>query len=174
MDGSPEATAPLQDGQADRVGYPAGPESRYASDSESGGAPLSPESQVVSGIVFITVPTIAFGGTALLGFIRSRQPGYLDNPVRQALFRAGHAHAGVLVILALVGMLYVDHAALSGAVKMIVRVSLAAAPILVSAGFFLSILPLKATAPGPLLSLVYVGALCLAVGTIALGVGLLL
>jgi hypothetical protein len=70
MDGSPEATAPLQDGQADRVGYPAGPESRYASDSESGGDPLSPESEVVSGIVFITVPTIAFGGTALLGFIR--------------------------------------------------------------------------------------------------------
>jgi hypothetical protein len=57
----------------------------------------------------------------------------------------------VLVILALVAMLYVDHAALSGAVKMIVRVSLAAAPVLV-----------------------YVGALYLAVGTIALGVGLLL
>ena len=42
-------------------------------------------------------------GVSLLGFISRRSPGYLDNPVRQNLFRAGHAHAGVLIILALVG-----------------------------------------------------------------------
>jgi hypothetical protein len=25
-----------------------------------------------------------------------REPGYLDNPMRQNMWRAGHAHAGVL------------------------------------------------------------------------------
>ena len=43
-------------------------------------------------------------GVSLLGFISRRSPGYLDNPVRQKLFRAGHAHAGVLIILALRGV----------------------------------------------------------------------
>jgi hypothetical protein len=44
---------------------------------------------------------VAFDGARLLRAIFRRQPGYLDNPVRQNLWRAGHAHAGVLVILTL-------------------------------------------------------------------------
>jgi hypothetical protein len=59
-------------------------------------------------VVLITVPSIAFGGVRLLTMIFRREPGYLDNPVRQNLWRAGHAHAGVLVILTLVGLLLVD------------------------------------------------------------------
>ena len=56
-----------------------------------------------AGVFLVLVPTVAYGGVSLLGFISRRSPGYLDNPVRQNLFRAGHAHAGVLIILALVG-----------------------------------------------------------------------
>jgi hypothetical protein len=48
--------------------------------------------------VWVLVPTVAYGGVSLLGFISRRTPGYLDNPVRQNLFRAGHAHAGALII----------------------------------------------------------------------------
>jgi hypothetical protein len=79
----------------------------------------------------------------------------------------------VLVILALVGLLFVDQADLSSGVKMLVRNSLALAPILMSAGFFLSIVSPRATRPGRLIGLVYLGALSLAVGTVTLGVGLL-
>ena len=72
---------------------------------------MSESSLSTAGVLLITVPAIAFGGVTLLRMIWGREPGYLDNPVRQSLWRSGHAHAGVLVILALVGMLYVDQAA---------------------------------------------------------------
>jgi hypothetical protein len=70
-----------------------------------------------AGVLLVTVAGIAYGGATLLRFIARRTPGYLDNPVRSSLFRAGHAHAGVLVILALVAMPYIDQAGLSGAAE---------------------------------------------------------
>jgi hypothetical protein len=39
-------------------------------------------------------------------------PAYMKNPLRQDLWRAGHAHAGVLVILTLLALRYVDEATL--------------------------------------------------------------
>ena len=36
--------------------------------------------------------------------IYRREPGYLDNPARQSLWRNGHAHAGVLVTPTLTGV----------------------------------------------------------------------
>lgn len=134
---------------------------------------MSNESRQIAGILLIVVPTIEYGGYTLLRFLTKRAPGYLDNPVRRALFTAGHAHAGVLVLLALVGLLYVDGANLSASAKSLVRNSLALAPILVSAGFFLSIASPRATHAGRLIVLVYLGAVSLAVGTITLGIGLL-
>lgn len=134
---------------------------------------MSPQSQVMAGILLVTVPTVAFGGASLLHFLTKRDPGYVENPLRQALFRAGHAHAGVLILLALVGMIYVDYAALSETMKWVVRIGLAAAPILMPMGFFFSVLSPGATRPGPMIRLVYAGALSLAVATVTLGVGLL-
>ena len=134
---------------------------------------MSNASLQTAAILLIVVPTIEYGGYSLLRFITGRIPGYLDNPARRALFVAGHAHAGVLVLLALVGLLYVDSADLPAGAKTLVRNTLAAAPILMSAGFFLSIVSPQATRPGRLIALVYLGAVSLAVGTITLGVGLL-
>ena len=127
----------------------------------------------LAGILLIAMVTIEYGGVSLLRFISGRVPGYLDNPVRRALFTAGHAHAGVLVLLALVGLLYVDRADLSDGAKHLVRESLAVAPMLVSAGFFLSIVSPAATRPGRLIVLVYLGAASLAIGLVTLGIGLL-
>jgi hypothetical protein len=82
---------------------------------------MSTDSVRFAGVVLITVPAIAFGGVRLLRMIFRREPGYLDNPVRQNLWRAGHAHAGVLVILTLVGLLLVDRADLSSGLQWLVR-----------------------------------------------------
>ncbi len=133
---------------------------------------MSPESRLFAAILLVSIPTIQFGGLTLLRFISARAPGYLDNPVRQNLFRAGHAHAGVLVILALVAMLYVDAATLPDGLKRLVRVGMALAPILIPAGFFFSVTSPQASAPNSFIALVYVGAAALAVGTVTLGVGL--
>ena len=126
-----------------------------------------------AGVVLIAVPAIEFGGVSLLRFIAARTPGYMDNPVRQGLFRAGHAHAGVLVILALVGLLYLDRAALGEGAQTLVRLCLVAPPILMPLGFFLSVASPTAERPNRLLWLTGAGAVALAVGAVTLGVGLL-
>jgi hypothetical protein len=95
---------------------------------------MSADSLHFAGVVLITVPAIAFGGARLLTMIFRREPGYLDNPVRQNLWRAGHAHAGVLVILTLVGLLLVDQADLSNGLRWLVRYALVAGPILMPLG----------------------------------------
>jgi hypothetical protein len=134
---------------------------------------MSDASKQLAGILFVLVPTVEFGGWSLLRMIARRIPGYLDNPVRQNLFRAGHAHAGVLLILALTGILYVDQSDLSGGVKPLVRTGLALAPILMPAGFFFSVLRPDADRPNRLIVLVYLGALSLAVSAVTLGLSLL-
>ena len=134
---------------------------------------MSDASKQLAGILFVLVPTIEYGGWSLLHMIARRIPGYLDNPVRQNLFRAGHAHAGVLLILALVGILYVDQTDLSGGARTLVRTGLALAPILMPAGFFFSSLGAGRTKPNGLIALVLAGAAVLALGLATLGVGLL-
>jgi hypothetical protein len=126
-----------------------------------------------AGILLVVVPTIIYGGVSLLEFLRKKTAGYVDNPLRQNLFRAGHAHAGVLVILALVGLLYLDEANLEGGLRSLVSFCLVAPPILMPAGFFFSVASSTATKPNRLILLTYLGAVALAVGAVTLGIGLL-
>ena len=134
---------------------------------------MSDASKQLAGILFVLIPTIEFGGWSLLRMIARRIPGYLDNPVRQDLWRAGHAHAGVLVILTLVGLLLVDQADLSDGLRWLVRYALVAAPILMPLGFFLSIASPRAQGPNRLVYLVPLGGVSLSVGAVVLGLGLL-
>jgi hypothetical protein len=133
---------------------------------------MSEDSIHFAGVVLITVPAIALGGARLLRMIWARQPGYLDNPVRQNLWRAGHAHAGVLVLLTLVGLLFLEHADLSNGLEWLVRYTLVAAPILMPLGFFLSVASPRSEQPNGLIYLVPLGGLSLSVGAITLGIGL--
>src|SRR5689334_8374066 len=126
---------------------------------------MSPASLSTAGVLLITVPGVAFGGVTLLKFLMRNVPGYLDNPVRRGLWRAGHAHAGVLVLFALVAMLYVDQASLPEGVKALTRVLIVAAPILMPLGFFLSVVRPGDTKPSRLIWLTAAGGACLAVGT---------
>jgi len=68
---------------------------------------ISNVTRLLCGIILITVPSIQFGGVFLLKMLQTREAGYLDNPIRQNLFRAGHAHA-VIVILSLICQVLVD------------------------------------------------------------------
>ncbi|MEU8382034.1 hypothetical protein [Streptosporangium sp. NPDC048865] len=133
---------------------------------------MSPSSLSTAGILLITVPAVAFGGVSLLSQIMRNIPGYLDNPVRRGLWRAGHAHAGVLVLFALVALLYIDQADLSGGLKDLSRILITAAPILMPLGFFLSVVRPSDTKPNRLIWLVPVGGVSLGAGTLLLGVGL--
>ncbi|GIG91051.1 hypothetical protein [Plantactinospora endophytica] len=134
---------------------------------------MSSATQTTAAILLITVSTIAFGGLSLLMQLVRRIPGYLDNPVRRALWTAGHAHAGVLVLFALVALLYLDRADYGDGLLTLVRVLLVAPPILMPLGFFLSVVRPSDTRPNKLIWLVGVGGLSLTAGTLLLGFGLL-
>src|SRR6266508_5847524 len=99
---------------------------------------MSSASRIVAAVLLVALLTVEVGGGSLLAMLTRRMPGYLDNTLRQNLFRAGHAHAGVWIVLALVGMLYVDRAQLPSSLQALVRTTLFAAPILISLGCFLS------------------------------------
>jgi uncharacterized membrane protein len=126
----------------------------------------------MAGILLIVLPTVVFGGMSLLTLL-VHDPDYAANPLRQDLWRAGHAHAGVLLILALLVLRYVDEAALSERLKRLVRVSVPMAAILLPVAFFLSVLEPHATDPNPMIYLAYVGAVLVIGGVFILGVGLL-
>jgi hypothetical protein len=134
---------------------------------------MTREAKLMSGLTLIVVPTIQYGGYFLLTSLMNKNSGYMDNPLRQNFFRAGHAHAGVIVLLSLVCQMLADSAALPISLLWFVRVGVPLAAILISGGFFFSVLPPTTTQPNGAVSLIYLGALVLAVAVVSLGIGLL-
>jgi hypothetical protein len=134
---------------------------------------MSRETRMFAGVLFVVLPTVMYGGLSLLMFLTRGVPGYSDNPLRHDLWRAGHAHAGVYLVLSLVMLRYVDEALLSPFWKWLVRSGAPAAAILIPGAFFLSVASPTATQPNGLINLAYVGALCLAAAVLTLGVGLI-
>lgn len=130
---------------------------------------LSASAAQTGGIVLLTVVAIAYGGTFLLRVVRGAVPA---NDLQRSFFRAGHAHAGVLVILGLVATLYVDLAQV-GTPWRPLSAGILLAAILMPAGFFLSVIGRDPQRPNGLFALVWVGALSLTVGVLAAGIGLL-
>jgi hypothetical protein len=131
---------------------------------------MTTEARLFCGLTLILVPTIIYGGLTVLGVVsggRYGAPAPPDlTPLQVTFYRAGHAHAGVLVLLALFLQLALDHASLPLSLIRPLRVAAMAGPLLVSGGFFgLAHFP-------PLRVLLYLGAATLAVTTVTIGVGL--
>lgn len=79
-----------------------------------------------------TAPTIQYGGYFLLTSLMNKQSQYMENPLRQNFFRAGHAHAGVIVILSLICQMLADGAVLPNSPLWAVRIGVPLATILIS------------------------------------------
>lgn len=134
---------------------------------------MTEQAKLISGIIFITVPSIQYGGYFLLRILSGRESNLALTPFQQSMFRAGHAHAGVLVIMALVAQLFVDHAALSPILTWAVRIGFPLAAILVSGGFFAGAIGSNVTQPTRLMGILYVGVTILAASVLILGIGLI-
>ena len=106
---------------------------------------MTREARLISGIILISVPTIQYGGYFLLTSLMNKGSGYMEIPT-QNFFRAGHAHAGVIVLLSLVCQILADGAALPDILLWFVRIGVPLSAILISSGFFFS------CCPGPLLN----------------------
>jgi hypothetical protein len=125
--------------------------------------------QITAGVVLLSVIGIAYGGTFLLRVTRGGVPA---NDLQKSFFRAGHAHAGVLVILGLLVLLYMQlgdvgrpWAALASGVLI--------AAILMPAGFFLSVVGRDPQRPNAFIGVLWAGAAALTVGLAGAGIGLI-
>lgn len=134
---------------------------------------MSRESKMTAGVLLVVLPTVMYGGLSLLTMLTRGIPGYDDNPLRHDLWRAGHAHAGVYLLLSLVMLRYVDEALLPPFWHWVARVGAPIAAILIPAAFFFSVASPTAREPSGLMSLAYLGALVLAAAVLSLGVGLI-
>jgi hypothetical protein len=134
---------------------------------------MTREARIMAGIILLTVPSIQYGGYFLLTSLIDRNSHYMDNALRQNFFRAGHAHAGVFVILSLMCQILADNATLPPWLLWIARTGVPLAAILIPAGFFLSLTSPTASRPNSLIALIYIGIAFLAAAVLTLAVGLL-
>lgn len=135
-----------------------------------GPLPMSVPSRRIAGLLLLALVTVELGGYYLTGVASGREA---LTEFQVAFARAGHAHAGVLIVLALVCLLLADAAGLRGALGYVARLAIPAAAVLMSAGFFLSSAGEGRTEPNGLIVVLWLGAACLTVGVVGLGVALL-
>ncbi len=134
------------------------------------GLVLSSDSRQLAGILLLALVTVETGGLYMLKIVTRKVE---VTPFQTSFARAGHAHAGVLLILALVCQLLADSTSQTGFVDWVSRSGVAISALLMPGGFFLSSMGEGRERPNRLIALVFAGAALLAVTLITLGVGLL-
>ncbi|HWV78501.1 MAG TPA: hypothetical protein VN027_14430 [Isoptericola sp.] len=131
---------------------------------------LTDAARITAGIVLLTVVGIESGGWFLVKVVTGKVPA---TPFQTSFFRAGHAHAGVLVLLGLLCVVLAEATDLSGGWRWLAATGVLVAAILLPAGFFLSAVGAGRTAPNRAVLLLPAGAAVLAAGVVTLAVGLL-
>ncbi|HYT50948.1 MAG TPA: hypothetical protein VEL10_01945 [Gaiellaceae bacterium] len=123
----------------------------------------------------LSLITVEFGGWALLGFLTGRgslgAPEVMDHRMR--FFRAGHAHAGVLIVLSLVYYLYLDRADFSNGFDWLVGLVLVAGTLAQSGGFFIHLARGAPATPSVGTTVTRLGAILIAVALVILAIGLI-
>ena len=120
--------------------------------------------RVFSIISWIAIPTVMYGGYSLLGFLtRNRLSDF-----QQTYFRAGHAHAGVLLLMSLLYHQYLEQTSLSPAAKIGGAVLVVVGILAQSGGFFLHMLVGQPGAPSWGTIVTSLGALLLAAAVLLL------
>ncbi|MGV9363011.1 hypothetical protein [Amycolatopsis sp. NPDC003731] len=120
--------------------------------------------QLFTVIALVSLPTVMYGGYALMGVLRDRKL----TEHQRAMFRAGHAHAGVLLVLALVALQILSRTTLSDTTLWITCFLLLFGILAQSGGFFLHLLPNRGRLGGRVTS---VGAVLLAAAVLLTAYG---
>jgi hypothetical protein len=127
--------------------------------------------EVLPIIAMLSLVTVEFGGHALLRFITTDRERLGE--LRGRFFRAGHGHAGVLLVLSLVYLLYLPRADFSDDLEWLFGGVLLAGVLAQSGGFFVHLGLGKVGSRSPGIALTRIGALLIAASLIALSVGLI-
>ena len=131
---------------------------------------LSGESRVLAGVLLLALVTVETGGMYMVKLVRGKAPA---TEFQLSFARAGHAHAGVLLILALVCQVLADSTTQTGFWDWLSRSGVAVSALLMPGGFFFSSMGAGREQPNRLIALVFAGAALLAASLTSLGVGLL-
>lgn len=117
---------------------------------------------------WIAIPTVMFGGYSLLRLLTEET----ETTYRARWFRAGHAHAGVLLTLSLLYFLFLDMTALSTEVKHAGSATFIVGQLAQSGGFFVHMVRGQANRTSIGTTVTVVGALLLALAMALLVYGL--
>lgn len=131
---------------------------------------LSEAARTTAGIVILATITVTSGGHFLTRIVRGKLPA---TEFQLSFYRAGHAHAGTLIILGLVCLLLSEATDLPGGIAWLARTGVLISAIVMPAGFFLSAIGRERTEPNRLIALLWIGAGFLIAGLATLGIGLL-
>ncbi|MGO1736441.1 MAG: hypothetical protein ACTHZ9_09005 [Leucobacter sp.] len=131
---------------------------------------MEPVTSIILGATVLTVIGIMFGGTFLL---RISTHGIPFNDLQKRFFRAGHAHAGVLVTLGLVCALLQWATGVSVAWQW-AAVGVLTSALLIPGGFFLSVLGTEPQRPGRAINLLWAGVALLALSLATVGVSVII
>lgn len=131
---------------------------------------IQPQTAILIGALLLALITVESGGYFLTRVVRRLAPA---NALQMSFFRAGHAHAAVLLVLSIAILGVIDNAALAQPFEWIARVGVPFAAILMPAGFFLSVLGRDPEKPNRLIALLWLGVASLTAGLLAAGLGML-
>lgn len=129
---------------------------------------MEPATLTLAGILLLALITVESGGAFLL---RVTTGGHPANDLQKNWYRAGHAHAAVLLVLSLAILPYTDAFDLPAWATWLARSGVPAAAILMPAGFFLGVAGRDPQKPGRAAVLVPIGAAVLTAGLLAAGIG---
>jgi hypothetical protein len=121
-------------------------------------------------LVLFALVTVEFGGWSLLGMLTQRDA---LTPFEEQFFRAGHAHAGVLLVLSLVFFVFLERTSFAESTRWLLGLGLLAGVLLQSGGFFLHMLVGEEGSSSAGTWVTRVGAVLIAAALVTLGVGLL-
>jgi hypothetical protein len=132
---------------------------------------IQPQTLITIGVLLLALVTVESGGYFLTKVVRGHVPA---NALQKNFYRAGHAHAAVLLILGMVILLVLDQIELGGVWMFAARNLVLISAILMPAGFFLSVIGKDPEKPNRLIILLWLGAATLTIGLLASGLGILL
>lgn len=124
----------------------------------------------LTAFVLFALVTVEFGGWSLLALLTSRDA---LTPFQEQFFRAGHGHAGVLLVLALVYLVLMPQTSYSSSAQLWLSAILLLGVLLQSGGFFLHLVVGDVGQASIGTTVTRLGALLLAAALIGLGVGML-
>jgi len=131
---------------------------------------IQPWTTILLGALLLALITVETGGWFLTKVGRGDFPA---NTLQKNFYRAGHAHAAVLLLLSVAVIPLLDTVELPLALDLVGRFGIPTAALLMPAGFFLSVLGNDPQRPGRPFVLLWIGAASLTLGLAAAGIGLI-